>query len=687
MTPKNPNDQLSQFKQVFFDECAELLEQLSEGLVDLEPGESDKEKLNTIFRAVHSIKAGAGAFKFARLVSFSHTMETVLDRVRTQELPLTREIADVLIRSSDILSDLVSAAQTQEELPDGYETECLAELNKYVDAEDKVEPSPVESVSSVEHRVMEIEFRPGADLFISGNDPLLMARELSELGTLTTKIDTSKIPHFDKYDVDHCYCSWTFTLETEKPDDDILEVFEFVADGNNVTLSVLQKEPKEENEPAKPASPEPETPPSPAKPDRAAQLKVSSIRVDLERVDRLVNVVGELVIAQSMVMQDILSRTTDMDFAQMRSLEDFTFRTRELQEGVMAIRMQAVKSVFSRMPRIVREISKKLDKKIRLEMSGERTEVDKTVIEELADPLVHMIRNALDHGIEMPDVRRKAGKPEEGCIHLSAEHRGGRIVITIEDDGKGIDVDAILSKAIERALVTEEGAKAIPEQEIYQFIFAPGFSMAAGVSDISGRGVGMDVVRQNILNLGGRVSIESELGKGTKFTLTLPLTLAVLDGMLIAVGPERYIVPVTSIIETLRPEQKDVRRLSEGFDVLTVRGEVVPLIYIYAAFGLANGAKDPCKGLVIVVETETGRKVGLVVNELIGQQQVVIKSLEENYDSIKGVSGATILGDGKVALILDVDGLSTRGFKPPPTRPDGSGEGDDQPSENEREAA
>jgi two-component system chemotaxis sensor kinase CheA len=395
-----------------------------------------------------------------------------------------------------------------------------------------------------------------------------------------------------------------------------------------------------------------------AKPDAhapEAAKTVRSIRVDLDRVDKLVNMVGELVITHAMIAQQTEHLHADQHPELANGLAELSHHIRDLQESVMAMRAQPVKSVFARLPRLVRELAQLTNKRIRLEMSGENTEIDKTVIEQLGDPLTHMIRNSADHGIEGPDERVAAGKPAEGLIHVSADQRGGRIVIEITDDGRGINREKVMKKAIEKKLVPADAA--LSDEEIDNLIFLPGFSTADTVSNISGRGVGMDVVRQNIQSLGGRVHIQSRPGKGSSFVLTLPLTLAVLDGMVLKVGAQSYILPLANIVESLRPEPDQINLVANASQLLRIRGEYVPLVYLHRIFRVANGIDDPTKALVIIVEMEDGSKMGLVVDEIVGQQQVVIKSLEENFDPIRGVAAATILGNGRVSLILDVAGI------------------------------
>ncbi len=668
MSTTDSADPFRHLQQTYFDECAELLDALVDHVTTLSSDDPDPEKLNTIFRAVHSIKAGAGAFKFSRLVSFSHSFEAVLELLRSNQLGLNRDLIDLLVRATDVLQDLVAAAQSGEDLDAAHDTPLLKQLDSYIGAgasgTQQANASGPEMVGPCKVRLKGRE-----SLLPSGNEPLLILSELSRLVPIDVAVDDSALPPLDQFDAETCYFSWVITLEDALPLNQFESVFEFAVD--DCVIDVL---PPEENAGSSEAAgfgffdplPEPSATPAPQRPANAGPVpdapanrpRTSSIRVDLQRVDRLVNMVGELVIAQSMVLQNITDKTASHELSQLRGLEDLTLRTRELQESVMAIRMQPVKSVFSRMPRVVRDLSDTLGKKVTLRTAGEETEVDKTVIEELSDPLTHMIRNALDHGLENPADRLAAGKPETGTIELTAEHRGGRILICVSDDGRGINRDKVRAKAVERGVLTEEAAAALSPAQVDQLIFAPGFSTAASVSEISGRGVGMDVVRRNIQSLGGRITIDSVLGQGTRFTLTLPLTLAVLDGMVIMLDGDRYILPLTGILECVRPQRKDLRTLSSGIEVLSIRGAFLPLIHLGARLGIAGASTRAEEALVVLVEMESGRRVGLVVDELIGQQQVVIKSLEENYRSIDGVSGATILGDGRVALIVDVDALS-----------------------------
>lgn len=715
MSGNTIGDEYAQFRKTFFDECDELLTNLDERLTRLQDETADSEALNSIFRAVHSIKAGAGAFNYTDLVAFSHKYEALLDCLRDGKIEQSERVITVLINAGDILAVLVEAAQTEQELAPDYGAEVLGEIEAILREEGEAgEAAPSEAPASegqgsepasgvVRYRIV---FKPHAELFRHANEPLLLIRELQRLGDLTVTCDSSTLPSLRAIEPEDAYLSWTMELTTEKTRDDIAEVFEFVEDDCDLTIeqigmaevseaagdealdsetaddkteeAVTVEAEKPEPEPAassdvkaEPAEagnvvPAPQNP-NPAKPKAAAaSTGVTSIRVDLDRVDRLVNVVGELVITQSMLAQQDAERSELSGFHAGHGHEEMATLIRELQECVMAIRMQPVKSVFARMPRLVREVSAKVDKQVRLLTTGEQTEVDKTVIEELADPLTHMIRNAIDHGLEDAETRKERGKAPVGTIKLAAKHAGGNILIQVTDDGGGIDRKRLFEKAVEKGIVTENAK--LSDEEIDDLIFAPGFSTAKEVTDVSGRGVGMDVVRRNINNLGGRISVQSVYGKGTRFTLTIPLTLAVLDGMLVAVGREKYILPLTSIVESFQPDRAHVRALAGGGEVVSIRGEFIRLIHLCRLFEVPDAICDPWDGLVVLVETANGSKIGVVVDELIGQQQVVIKSLQENFDPVEGVSGATILGNGKVALILDIEQLKS--MSPTGGRPD-----------------
>jgi two-component system chemotaxis sensor kinase CheA len=713
-------DDLAELRQLYFQECEELLGEVERHLMALDEETGDENTLHAAFRALHSIKGGAGAFGLQRLVDYAHVFEALLDKMRSNEIAVTPDRVKVLLRAGDVLTDLIRAMQSETDLPEDRETEMRAALEalsrgEAPDAAPATAPAaaPTPAVAApapmpapapaapIEepppNRRYRIAFAPRADMFKRANEPLLLIRELSSLGMITVEADRSNLPSLDEIDPDAAYLRWRIELETPAEIQAIRDVFEFASDDCDLEITdltpPLAEGPQSQAaavvdapvdstveaaaKASDPADSDENTPmESPAKPDttetatatpaRAVPLpamdaatnvtpQVSSIRVDLDKLEKVVNLVGEIVISQAMLSEHLGGLPTDKFGSLIKGIEELSQHTRSLQDSVMAMRAQPVKSVFQRMPRLVREVAAATGKKVRLVLSGEETEIDKTVIEQLYDPLVHMIRNSVDHGIEPPDEREAAGKPVEGTVRLSAGHAGGRILIEIADDGKGINRERVFQKAVARGLIAAD--LSLSENQIDDLIFLPGLSTAEQVSNISGRGVGMDVVRSNIQRMGGRVSIRSNPGQGSVFTLTLPLTLAVLDGMTVRVGGEIYVVPLANIIESLRPTLKDVRKLAGGGEVLLIRGEYVPLVYLGRLFGLIGAASDATKSLVVLVEAGPGDKVGLVLDEIVGQQQVVIKSLEANYQALPGISGATILGNGRVALILDVPGI------------------------------
>ena len=710
---------LDDFKATYFDECSELLSELEEQFMAIEEGDRDSDRLNAVFRAIHSIKGGAGAFNFTGLVGFAHEFETMLDHVRNGKIELTDDVVALCLKSNDIVADFVAAARNDEELASDYGAEEKARfvaLVKGDGAEDDEDGEPMEEFD-IEFTPVPVDlgqvhgddeeagaesddtwvlhFTPHAELYSRANDPLLLLRELAELGEVVVVANVNDMPGLGEFEPFGVYCSWDVQITSETvTEDKIREVFEFVEGDCDIEISKGTLAPKAESEDeadagfdldgpsladllteVEPVAKKPApvaaksetggggaaTPPAGGdKNDHehgSRPVGVQSIRVDLDKVDRVVNMVGELVITQSMLTQQMDENLRVRYQELVRGLEVLAQTTRGLQDSVMAIRAQPVKSVFSRMPRLVRELSAKTDKKIKLETVGENTEIDKTVIEQLSDPLTHMIRNSADHGIEKPEKRIAAGKSEIGTIRLSAEQAGGNILIIVEDDGAGINRERVVQIARERGVVGEE--QQLTDEQIDNLIFAPGFSTASEVSDISGRGVGMDVVLSNIKKIGGSVHVRSWPGKGTRMTLRLPLTLAVLDVMLVSVGTCPYVIPLSSIVETMQTARADFGRMPTGNRVLQVRGEYVQVIDLAARFVLPNDTPEDQR-FVVLCEAEGTQKVALVVDEIIGQQQVVIKSLEENFERIEGIAGGTILGDGSVALIVDVQGLRTQ---------------------------
>jgi two-component system chemotaxis sensor kinase CheA len=764
-------DPLAELKQTFFQECEELLGALELKLQALDEGSTDPEDVNAAFRAIHSIKGGAGAFGCTELVSFAHVFEASLDHLRSGRVAIEDAPFSLFLRCSDAVADLVSAARNDEPArprPDLLEAlEQVGQAPKPAAAAPAPAPAPVaaapapvaatvgedappgiaalgnllamveaktaapkpddgwddepaktaaaSAAATKPGRDLVLRIHPESDLFRRVIEPRVVLGSLPVDDIVSVVCDLSQVPPLETIDVSDCHMRFVVTMRTELSVEEIYSRFDFtlateefeietlaanddavapapvaapepampapttevsanVAAGLSAILEKLgpasAAAPQPDIQPAAPApvaapvvvaAAEPPPPPAvraaprqqPANDAAAArQRQAVSVRVDLDRIDKLMNLVGEIVITQSMLVECVRSLPYDVYAKTAEGILTLSRQTRELQDHVMAVRAQPVKAVFQRMPRLVRELAQTLGKEVRLVLEGENTEVDKTIIEELADPLTHMIRNSMDHGLETPEDRIAAGKPPEGVIKLVAEHRAGRIVISVTDDGRGIGRDRLLAKAKSRGLVGQD-EKLAPE-EIDQLIFAAGLSTAEVISDVSGRGVGMDVVRRNVESLGGRISVDSEPGRGCKFTLALPLTLAVLEGMVIRCGDDRYVIPIASVIETQHLASTPIERLPFGQEVLRWRGEVTPLYRLGAVMGSSG---HPVENIIIIAETERGDNVGIAVDEIVGQQQVVVKSLEANYGQVNGASAATILGDGLVALILDIDSM------------------------------
>lgn len=657
-------------KQTFFQECEEQLLAMEEGLLAMQDGEAEAETVNAVFRAVHSIKGGGGAFGFEALVRFAHGFETVLDDLRAGRLTAGGDTIKVLLRASDMLADHVTAARGGK--PVGDDKDIIAELAALSGAEPAEEEDAPADFEGLDFTPMivavdeadaaaewRIRFAPHAGLYANANEPLLLIRALGALGAMEVIADLSRLPVLSDIDPEAAYFAWDIVLKGDIERARIEEIFDFVQGHCDLDIAPLGDNAAAPDDVAPlPVMPRFEAPAPDAAEKKDAGVETPAvkptIRVDLEKVDRLVNLVGELVITQAMLSQRVLELPKEHQVA--GGLIDLEHLVRELQESVMAIRTQPVKSVFQRMPRLVRELAIQTGKKVRLVVEGEATEVDKTVIERLGEPLTHMIRNAIDHGLETPEERLAAGKPEEGTVTLSAEHRGGRIMIEVGDDGRGINRERVREKAAERGLIS--AGAALSDEETDNLIFMPGFSTASQVSNISGRGVGMDVVRRNIVDLGGRIVIGSTPAQGSRFSLTLPLTLAVLDGMVVALGGETFVLPLTHIVESLKPKPADIKAFGER-RLLNVRGAYVPLVDTAAILGVA-GAMTAEQGVVILVESQGTGRLALSVDAILGQRQVVIKSFENNYRPVEGIAAATILGDGRVALILDVDWLVAR---------------------------
>lgn len=684
-----------ELRTTFFQESEDLLEQLTDGLEEMASGESDPETVNSVFRAVHSIKGGAGAFALDAIVRFAHRFENVLDALRSGELGVSGPVLDVLMRSSDHLTVLLETArdgEPEEEDPAGEPllVELMALTGESEDTpeveidftpmslalDDLAGPGPSE-LNFV------VQFRPHDGLFKSGNEPVFLLRELCALGDVEVVCDVSDLPDFDSLEPEVGYLSWTVELQTEASETAVREVFEFVdglcdlsvetrGDPGLPDLPPLAPPSRPESssagEPAaaapappvaavpfnkaeQPGKDQPEHQKSePAGKPQPPQPVASTIRVDLPRIDRMINLVGELVINQAMLTQavkrDGISQGSDIDVG----LEELRTLTRQIQDSVMAIRAQPVKALFQRMSRIAREAGSDTGKTLRMVTEGAATEIDKTVIEKLADPLTHMIRNAVDHGLENAEDRIAAGKTPEGTIRLSAAHLSGRVVIEISDDGAGINRERVRQIAEEKGLVAPDAQ--LSPNDIDNLIFQPGFSTASQLTALSGRGVGMDVVKQSIQSLGGRVSIGSDPGKGSTFSIVLPLTLAVLDGMVIEVGGQTVVVPISAILETMRVPTDQVFQLGANA-VVRLRGSYVPIVDVGAVMGYRPQVEINGDHVILLVETADGVRAALLIDMIHDQRQVVIKGLEENYGQVPGVAAATILGDGRIALILD----------------------------------
>jgi len=676
---------MAQFHQVFFEESFEGLAVMESGLLNLDMGDVDSEEINTIFRAAHSIKGGSGTFGFNAVADFTHLMETLLDEMRDGRRQVTQAAVDVLLGSVDCLTEMLTAIQAEDELDEGsvnnHKKALEVELNGESATETPVEVVPIASApiatESDAERGWKIAFCPHTDLLKTGNDPVRMFRELAELGNLDVFVDMQGVPSLVDLNPEDCHLSWTLLLKGDIERSDIDDIFDWVEDECDLSILPLTEEVELETiieiaeaETAAKATPvesvkvvaaetvktdNAETKAASTKAKKPKAATSSSIRVDTSKIDTLINMVGELVITQSMLSLVGEHFSIDKVDQLKTGLIQLERHTRELQESVMNIRMMPISFVFSRFPRLAHDLSSKLDKKIELKLVGEHTEVDKTVVELISDPLVHLVRNSLDHGIEMPADRVAAGKPETGTVTLEAYHRGGNIVIEVKDDGKGLDKESLRKKAVEKGLIEE--STILTDKQTYELIFMAGFSTAEQLTDVSGRGVGMDVVRRNIQALGGTIEIISELGVGSTMAIHLPLTLAILDGQSIAVGDATYIVPLGSIVESVKITDDMVNRVAGKGETFRLRNEYLPIVRMHEIFHVESAkATNLMEGLLVVVEGQ-GVRCGLFVDDLLGQQQVVIKSLEANYRRVEGVSSATILGDGSVALILDIPGL------------------------------
>lgn len=654
-----------QLMATFFEEAQEALGQIESGLLSLEKAhdapELVAEQVNGVFRAAHSIKGGAATFGLTAVAELAHSAETLLDRLRSGSMKPSAEITSSLLASVDTLRALVqwSAAGSSGQPPEtGTLRQRLDEAANQLGDTGSFhrQQQPSATISAGAHRAQfKIVFTPKPHMLTTGNDAVRLLRELGLLGEMKLTVDCSKLPPFGELEPTNCYLGWTIDLEGSMSRAQIDDVFSWVDTDADLAISELQPVQLEAAAGA-PAAKSGEELPVVRVADVATDPQSSSIRVSVSKLDMLMNMVGELVITQSILGE--LEGDGPIDVKRLASLRDglalLARNTRALQESVMSLRSMPIGTVFSRFPRLVHDLSRALGKQVELKLTGQSTEVDKTVLEKLGDPLTHLVRNSLDHGIEKPEVRRARGKPERGTLSLRAFHRGSDIVVELEDDGGGLDLPKILARARKLGLVGPDESPS--DDQIRELIFAPGFSTAEAVSDISGRGVGMDVVRRNIKAIGGQIQMTSVSGQGTRTTLRLPLTLAIIDGQLIRLGCYTYVVPLLSILESVEMDSARMSRLEGRLPLYRLRDELVPILSLARLLGVEEPVGKG-SGLLVVVEAD-GERLGLAVDELLAQQQVVVKSLETNYEPVEGLAGATILGDGSIALILDVPGIA-----------------------------
>ncbi|MFC0677045.1 chemotaxis protein CheA [Lysobacter korlensis] len=653
---------MSQFHAAFFEESREGLAAMESGLLGLESGNSDGETINVIFRAAHSIKGGAATFGFVHVTKLTHVLETLLDEARAGKRTLGSDAVSALLGSVDVLRDLLEVAEhggSVDEFALGDAHSALEAILQGSSGTAAAAPKAAKPVDALPDHWL-VSFAPHPSLFMSGNDPLRIIRELADLGPVDVEMSDAKLPKFGEFDPLQAFMSWRVKVPGTVKRALVADAFAWVEDECDLSIEGVGQQAAPPQAATAAPAPEavaaaPAAANAPAGNQRASDAD-GSIRIATSKIDVLINLVGELVITQAMLRQ----RTEGLDPGEFESLltgiDQLARNTRDLQEAVMGVRMLPVEFAFSRFPRMVRDLSGRLGKKVKLRTFGEATELDKGMIEKIVDPLVHLVRNAIDHGLEMPDERKAAGKDENGTITLNAQHQGGHILIEITDDGRGMNRERILSKAREKGLAVPENPT---DGQVWDLVFAPGFSTAEALTELSGRGVGMDVVKKNILSLGGAVEIRSAPGKGSTISIRLPLTLAILDGMTVAVGEQVFVVPLNTVIESLQPEAADVRTVANSARMVRVRDDYVPLVDLASQYGMPPTLRQTQGGapIAVVVESE-GKRLALEVDDLLGQQQFVIKNLETHYRRVPGVSGATILGDGRVALIVDAGGLS-----------------------------
>jgi two-component system chemotaxis sensor kinase CheA len=686
------DDDLVELRTLFFEEAFEHLGAIESALLELEHRPDDRELLNQIFRGAHSIKGGSGTFGYTELRSFTHALEGLLHALRDGKVWLEEATADLLLRSTDALRGLVEATQRGEPGPETIER-LLVEIQE---ATPKVDSSARKNAVVLEEGLFEslvpsptpppagpqtfrVVFAPGPHLMRKGLDPLLVVRDLVERGRPSeVTVDTSTLPDLDALDPESCHLTWSVTLTTERSEKELRDAFAFVEDASRIEVVSLGAPTRAAEPPAQaprvlveererpaaaivePVAPAPASaaalPRAPQKP--GASTERSTVRVDTSKIDKLIDLVGEIVISQSMVKTALHDVGTVGSVERLREAVTFMDRiTRELQERVMAVRMLPVGTVFSRFPRMVRDLSASLGKRASLAVSGEDVELDKGMVEKLTDPLTHLVRNAVDHGLEPPEERLAAGKPEEGTVRIAAFHEGGNVVIEVCDDGRGLPLEKIRDKARKLGLLPADVEPTV--DQLHEVIFAPGFSTKEEVTDVSGRGVGMDVVKRNVMTLNGSIQFTSEPGRGSVMRIRLPLTMAIIDGLTLRIGEQMFVMPLVEIAESLRPTGSQYQTVLGRGEVVCVRDQAIPLIRLHKVLGIEGAETDPRRALVCIADTP-GTPVGLLVDEILGQAQFVVKTLETNFHRIDGIMGATILGDGRVALILDIQAIARR---------------------------
>jgi two-component system chemotaxis sensor kinase CheA len=651
---------LALFHDAFYEESFEAITAMEGALLRLEQGSDERELIHTLFRAAHSIKGGASTFGFNSISNFTHSLEALLDALRAERLALNAPTLQLLLRAVDALRAMLSAQRAQKTYSAETSEQLQHEMERAAAQQDDIGPS-----STTQHPEREIcyqiGFRPLPHMLARRNDPRRLFRELRALGALTVEAETERLPGLEALDPESCYLAWQLTLRTRATRDAILDVFAWTEGDCLLEVQALE---------------EPHRPSAALAADLSAGLPAASgtassaahampatraadastIRVHVEKIDQLMNIVSELVVTHSMLVQSAASLQGQPTGQLNSALEQLQRHLRALQEQVMSVRMIPIAFVFERFPRLVRDLGERLGKQVELRISGSDTELDKGVLERIADPLTHLVRNCIDHGIESLEQRRARGKPASGTIHLHASHQGNRVRVEVTDDGAGLRRERILETARERGLVAADAV--LTDAAIDQLIFVAGFSTVDETTLISGRGVGMDVVKRNVEALGGRIEIDSRPGQGTRFLISLPLTLVIVEGQTVVVGDENYIVPLSAVVESLPRRTAAIQSVLGRGELLKFRGAYVPVARLEQLFHCRRSrAADAAAEIVMVVEAE-GRRAGLIVDELLAQQQVVIKTMDHNYASVDGIAGATVLGDGSVALILDVEHLT-----------------------------